>query len=217
MRKLSAAVLIVAMACVLALAVGAQKASAAQGCIINIAGIKICGELLGQPLPELVEVTVTAPPIRLPGPTQTITVRPQPGIQTVPGPTVTLPPAPQPTRTVTVTPRAEPTGPVPTVTATTTVTPAPLAPTGQPGVTDDIVRPQERDKDGFFRFDFDPFDDEFTAAEAGVGLLTILALVALMLAAMYSGYVLGYKDRERKDTDFMRALLERSKTRGQHR
>jgi hypothetical protein len=49
--------------------------------------------------------------------------------------------------------------------------------------------------------------------EAGIGLLTLLALIGLILLGMYAGYILGYKDKERKDTDFMRALLDSVKTR----
>lgn len=218
MRTLLASLVVLLASGMIALGLGMANAYAATGCIINVAGIKICGELLGQPLPEIVEVTVTAPPIRIPGPTQTVTVRPPRATVRAPGPTVRIP---GPTQTVTVVPEVpQPTGqPAPTRTVTETVTPTPTPPPAPRQEADqtDIVRP-EPSEDGFFRFDFDPFDDEVTAGEVTVGLGAILGLLGLILLALVAGYILGYKDKEKKETDFMRALLERAKTRrGQHR
>lgn len=216
MRIFLVSLLVTALSGVIVLGMSMANAYAATGCIINVAGIKICGELLGQPLPEVVEVTVTAPPIRVPGPTQTITVRPPQATVRAPGPTVRIP---GPTQTVTVVPEVpQPTGrPAPTQTVTETVTSSPLPAPRQEVDQSDIVRP-EPSEDGFFRFDFDPFDDEVTAGEVTVGVGAILGLLGLILLSLYAGYFLGYRDKEKKETDFMRALLERAKTRrGQHR
>lgn len=78
------------------------------------------------------------------------------------------------------------------------------------------TRQKDRDSDkidkdpdrGFFRPDVDLDDGEVTIVEAGLGTLALLALMALILVGMYAGYYLGYKDKEQKDTDFMRALLD---------
>lgn len=175
--------------------------------------------------------TVTLPP--LPGPTVTISPRPQPTI-TIPGPTATitkiLPPIiefertiiPGPTRTVFVPgPTRTVTGPVVTETATPFPLPAKtVTATATETITERAVptrqpppRRDTMDDDRFFRFDIDLGDRSLSAGELGIGLLTLLALVAVVLMAMYGGYVLGYKDQEQQDTDFIRALLDRSKPR----
>ena len=163
---------------------------------------------------------VTIPPVIKiePGPTKTI--KPKPVIKTkhithtktkyvtrekkifVPGPTKTVP---GPTRIV---PGPKVFVPGPTSTKTVVQT----GPTVR--VTETVtrqIRPQPSTMDdghGFFEPDLDLFDNHMTAADAGVGLLTILGLIGLAMAAMYAGYVIGYKDSERADTDFMRALSE---------
>lgn len=194
-------------------------AHAERGCIINIAGIKVCGEILGQPLPPVATVTVRPPPL----PPVTVTPRPRATVTekvTVPGPTKTVtahprandqsrvaPPAP--TKTVTVSPPA-PTRtalPEPVSTVTETVRPSP---TGQTPTATVTIEPKPRDNASG---DLDFSDGRVTLVEAGIGLITILALVGLLLLALYAGYVLGYKDKERRETDFLRAVLDSAKIR----
>lgn len=184
--------------------VHAQQVSAEKGCIINIAGITICGELL-EPLPTVFVPgpTVTLPPITVPGPVATVTIRPPTQTETVivPGPETTVT-VPGPESTVTVTPRAEPT-PDAVPTETVTITPRQtLSPS-------DTL--EEDDDSGFFEPEVDFGDGETTIGEVGIGTLTLLALVGLLLLTLYGGYILGYKDKERKETNFMRALLDQSK------
>lgn len=56
-------------------------------------------------------------------------------------------------------------------------------------------------------------DGETTIVEAGIGVLSLIGLMVLLLLALYGGYVLGWKDKESKDTDFIGALLDQSKLR----
>lgn len=183
----------------------APSAEADTGCVITVAGVKVCGELLGEPLPEVITVTVKPDPIIIPGPTSTSTVTPPPVTVTVPGPpgpTQTVTETSQP-ETVTATPDAVPDE---TVTETTTVSPSE---TGQDPVDDGTLGDNEPDDTS----DIDFGDGDITIEEAGIGILTLLALVGLLLLSMYAGYVLGYKDKEAKDTRFMRALLDTVKSR----
>jgi hypothetical protein len=209
-----------------------------QGCVISIAGIKVCGTLLGQPLPEV--ATVTVPPVTLPPVTVTdvVTVRPDPirVTETIrPEPvrvteTVTAPPVPQPTATVTetqvvgepnrsdntpsepqatVTETVRPNGqPVPTVTET--VTPEPEQVTRQSDEQSGTVEPNN--DDSFFSPDIDFGDDTVTAGEAGVGLLGALLIFALVVAGMYYGFTRGQAVANREDAYFLRSMLDRSKT-----
>jgi hypothetical protein len=78
----------------------------------------------------------------------------------------------------------------------------PPAPTSAP-TTNSGDRPVK-----FFSGDIHPFDNHITAAEIGLGIGFIFTLMGLFLVGMYAGYVMGYKDKERKDTHFMRSLLE---------
>jgi hypothetical protein len=47
-----------------------------------------------------------------------------------------------------------------------------------------------------------------------LGIGFIFALMGLFLVGMYAGYVIGYKDHEKRDTHFMRSLLDSIKVRG---
>lgn len=175
-----------------------SSAQADDGCVLTVAGIKVCGTVLGQPLPAAVTVTVKPDPIIIAGPTSTVTVRPPAQTVTVPGPGGSTA-----TQTITATPKAGPTSTATdssTVSNTETGQPTPRTGTIIPGGTVDYPA-----------VDFG--DGHTTVVEAGIGLLALLALIGLLLLAMYAGYALGYKDRERKDTDFMRALLDSVKTR----
>lgn len=137
-------------------------------------------------------IRVPGPTVRVPGPTQTATVYVPDGAQTVnvPGPTVT--------RT------AQPTS-GPTVSTTETVT---VSPSGQEPSDDDTLPVR------------DPvvtIPDIDTVPEAiGLGLLATLGLMALILLAMWAGYIMGFKDKERKDDDFFQALLDSVRA-GKHR
>lgn len=164
--------------------------------------------------------------VKVPGPTKTVTVRPAPVrvtetvrpapvrvTETVRAPsereTVFVAGEPRrvfvagPTRTVTAQPE-----PAKTVTETAT-------PTRQEPKKDATM--SSGDSQDFFSPEIDFGDDRVTAGEVGISLLSLLLLMALALLALYTGYVLGYKDKERKDTHFMRALLEAaSLRRGNH-
>lgn len=178
-----------------------SSASAERGCVVSLAGLKVCGKLLGEPLPEIVTVTVRPDPIIVPGPTSTQTITPPPV-------TVTAPP--QPVQTVTVAPRPVTVTPdaVPNETVTVTTTPS-ASPTRQPEGDDGTIAPDE--SVGPKAVDFG--DGNITIFELGIGLASLLALVGLILLAMYAGYILGYRDKEAKDTRFMRALLDSVKSR----
>lgn len=209
-----------------------------QACIINVLGIKVCGTLLGQPLPPV--VTVTVPPVTLPpivGPTRTVTVTPEPVRVTetvrpapvrvterVSGPTVTASPQPQPTATATVT-KSGPTQtatvnpPAATVTVRPNGTPVPTVtetvtvspPTGQTVSPSDTVEPSKTDEP-FTRFDIDLGDESVSAGEAGVGLLGALLILALILGGMFYGFRRGLVASEEEESHFLRKMLDRSKT-----
>lgn len=207
-----------------------SPAPAPEACIINVLGVKVCGTLLGEPLTEIVEVTIpgptiTAPPVTVQGPT--ITVRPDPirVTETITPPpvrlteTVTIAPQPQVTATETVTetlgPNNEPQAtvtetvrpngePVPTVTETVTAT-------GQPQPESATVEPSTRDDD-FFRFDLDLGDDSVSAGEAGVGLLGALLILLAIWAGMTYGFRRGRLSAEEGESDFLRDVLDRNKT-----
>lgn len=213
----------------------APVAQETEGCVITIAGLKVCGTLLGQPLPEVVEVTV--PPITLPPVTETdvVTIRPDPirVTETIrPAPvrvteTVTPPPLPQPTATVTVhtdgtpnsTPSASPQAtvtqtvrpngqPVPTVTETVEVEVE--QDTGQSDPESGTVEPNNDPP--FLSPDIDFGDDTVTAGEAGVGLLGALLIIALILGGMAYGFRRGIAVENREEAFFLRSMLDRSKT-----
>jgi len=210
MKRLAALVLALLLTAVLSLYPAPARAET--GCLINLLGIKVCGTLIGQPLPEVVTVTVRPDPIRIPGPTSTVTVTPAPQVKEVrvPGPT-TFVTDPVPGPTVTRTPQAVPTQTVTAPVETVTVTPDPRQ---EPEGRDKIDNEEDS---GFFSDEVDPGDGETTVAEVGIGTLTLLALVGLLLFTLYAGYIMGYRDREAKDTNFIRAVLDSSKiSRGQH-
>lgn len=225
----------------MALFLSAAPAQATEGCVISVAGIKVCGTLLGEPLPEVVTVTVTPDPIRIPVPGPTVTVQPDtivrtvtpPPIvrtETVPGPTetvtirvpgtnetVTGAPAPQPTATKTVTVPSAPqsAGPQNPSTTVTERTRSPRATeTATATATETVTRQAEPERGtldpdtGFFSDDLDFGDGDTTAPEVGLGLVAMLAIAGMGLFLLYLGYILGYKNSEKADTDFMRALRD---------
>lgn len=200
-----------------------------QGCILDISGtigLVICGGEIIDRLP-LPTITIKGPTITLP-PLPPVTIRPPRVTETVtvPGPTTVVTQAPGGTETVyvvetvvgptsnvtvstTETTTARPSdGPTQTVTEQTETT-VTASPTRQPEPDDGKVEPEPPA--------VDLGDGKTTIVEAGLGVLSLLALVGLILLGLYAGYVLGYKDRENKDTKFMRALLEQaSLRRGKH-
>lgn len=200
--------------------------------VVEVPGptVTIPGETVTLPVPG---PTVTVPGATVTAPGATVTLPP------IPGPTVSLPPIireiikiiqlpgetvtlPSETRTVTKSPEpriiervvngpervvrvVQPGRPGPTVTATVTATPE----AGQPGPVPDRIEPAAPlDPPGI---DFS--DGINTPAEVGLSTLTLLGLMGLILLGLYGGYILGYKDKERAETNFMRALLDASKLR----
>lgn len=153
--------------------------------------------------------------VRVPGPTQTVrpapirtttTVRPAPVRVTETATTVrTVTPAPvRITTTRTVTPEPK------TVTETATITAEP-APRQEPP-----TRGTMEDDRGFFSgIDID--DGDITAAEAGLGVVSLLALILTGLFVLYAGYLMGWRsgkaDADEEEAHFMRSLLESSKLR----
>jgi len=191
--------------------------------IVKQAGVNIqfqCTDVLGNVIPagqitvepqvivsEIIKnvpgptVTATAT-VKVPGPIRTI--RPPQATRTVtvirPQVTVTktLPPPPRATRTLTSAPE------------TTTITASPTeTPSRQTGTNDGTVR-QGRT---FFSLDINPRDGKITAGEAGLGILAILGIIGLFYLGLYLGYYLGFKNKEKDDTHFMRALRDSILTR----
>lgn len=179
-------------------------ANAAPGCVIDVLGIKVCGTLLGQPLPEVVTVTVRPDPIRIPGPTVTVTARPEP--VRVPGPTRTVE-IPGPTQTVTAQPNNPQPSALPTATVTETVT---ASPTGQPTASrgtvsstpevKTVTKTETRTK------------TETIVKNIVFGTLALLALVGIGILALWIGYILGYKGAERREARSMRNMLKSIKS-----
>lgn len=191
----------------------------AEVCTINVqgtVGIVVCaGQVIGQvPLPTVTASgpTVTLPPIPgvttiIPGPTQTVQVPGPTATVTVPGDseTVTLS---GPTVTATVpgrTPQAVPTqtitiSPVPDSTVTTTET------------VNQGSKVDKPDSDSVL-FDLPPLTTKQTV---GYSLVVLLILCGLIVFGLWLGYVIGYKDSERKEMKFLDALRDQFYT-GTHR
>lgn len=191
----------------------------------NIVQITGCGQTASYTIPELLTgrtvgpinlPTVTLPPvvgptkiIRIPGPTKTRTAvryRLRTRTVTVPGPTtrVTLPGKTK-TKPVLVVP--------PTVTRTVAVYKT-VYPKIHKHMRSRQPMPihakmgQHNGSSGFFSPTIDWGDHHVTAGEVGLSLLTLIALGLGGLFLMYLGYYVGYKDSERADTNFMRALRD---------
>ena len=146
--------------------------------------------------------TITLPP--LPGSTETIRIPagPQPTktvTVTKPGPTQTVTVRPEANATVreTQTITSEPSS-LPTATATATVTErARQAPTEYVTVSSD-TRDEEENI---------PFVPDTTEEVVKAGIGTILALVLIILA-LWLGYYLGYKNSEKENVTFLRAMRD---------
>ncbi len=160
--------------------------------------------------------TITLPPITLPPITihDVITIRP-PAVTlppvTIPGPTTTVQ-GPRETitihdtKTVTVTNRA---------TEKSTATERATERRTDRSVVTETAKPDQDDPlppdSGGNGVDFG--DDDITVVEIGVVSLSAIVALGLGLLLLYIGYVIGYKDKERKDTNFMRSLLDASRLR----
>lgn len=163
------------------------------------AGVTILNQHLTLPTVTVPGPTVTIPPIRT---TQTVTV---------PGPTQTVT-APGAVQTITepgsvVTETVKPTnGPSALPTATQTVTAG-----GLTSVTTVTATPGQDDADdGTLDPDSGPLAAiPPTVVKAGVGVGIIALLAALILLGMYGGYYIGYKDSDKADANFFRALLNK--------
>lgn len=169
----------------------------------SIAGVAVAPIYVQLPTVPPVTVNVPVPgatqtiKVNIPGPTKTVTVA-----VTAPGATQTVH-EPGPTKTVTVRPTPNSPSALPssggqsssgsgtvetTVTATTTVTAEPSTGPNDPVISipgvPDVVN------------------------KAALGLLSIIALVALMLVGMWLGYYIGYRDSDSANARFMRALRD---------
>jgi len=159
------------------------------------------------PLPPVTKL-IPGPTILVPGPTQTVTVQ-VPGntrtrYVTVPGNTKTIY-VTGPTQTKTVRPQRQPL-PTPGATVTQTVTAPTATVTRQRVVRHDIVTPS-------------PPSKPHVSAPVAVGysLLAILIVAGLIILGLWLGYILGYKDSERKEMKFLSALRDQFYYRGKHR
>lgn len=178
-----------------------SPANAEEGCVINVLGIKVCGTLVGVPLPPVVTVTVKPDPIRIPGPTVTL-----PPIQgpVVPGPTTTVT-IPGATETVTAQPNTVGPSALPTEQPTATVTE-----TGQPSTTRGTVtaspEPEVRTNTETRT------KTETIVRNVAIGALVTLALALLGIIALFVGYYLGHKDAEKQEENFLGKMLDYAKT-----
>jgi hypothetical protein len=152
--------------------------------VCNAAGLIVLNSTVQLPVVE----------IPVPGPTSTSTITLPPH----PGPTkyVTLPPethtmtAPSQTKTV----RA-------TETKTITAAPQPVPSAGQQPTESVTIGPGPNH--GFFDF---PDNPEEAATTAGIGVL--LALIVALIA-LWLGYIFGYKDAEKADVKYLKALRDK--------
>lgn len=190
----------------------------------------------------VLNTTINLPVIEIPipGPTSTETVR-----VTLPGETRTVKvpvevPVPGPTSTVTKTVTITVPGDTKTIksTATATTTSRPetvtqtqtqgpgsprtetvtVSPSGQPSTPDAIVvSPPDKGGDNPVE-ELPIFNGIDTPGEVvGISTLTLLLLVGLLLLGSWLGYYFGYKDADRENANFMKALSDKALIRGEHR
>lgn len=157
----------------------------------------------------------------------------------VPGPTVTLPPLPRATVTErvpvpgeTVTQEVEVrvpseertvferfpipgtiiSVPGPTKTVTEKASPAPTVTITESPVVSPENEVDSVDDDGVL-FDLPPLS---TPEAVGIGALALLALCGLIILGLWLGYILGWKDKERREMKFLEALRDQFYYKGQH-
>lgn len=165
------------------------------------------GQITLEPLEIIKEIIKEVP---VPGPTVTIrppratkTIRPQPK-KIIITERVTVPGPPAPRETVTLQPIIPPQPPAPTETVTVTVEP----PTRQPVPPRDTVgEPLER-----------PEPEVRTKTETVVryvllGTLVSMVLAGLGLLALFLGYLLGQRDADKNENEFLASLLDAAKIR----
>lgn len=180
-----------------------STANAAEGCVISVAGIKVCGRLL-TPLPT---VTIKPDAIRLPG--SVVTVRPDPVQVPVPGPTRTVE-IPGDTKTVTIRPdnpqpSQRPVLPQPTETVTVTPDAVPDQ-TGQPAPVRGTVAPSPEPE-------VETVTETRTKTETIIrrvllGTLVSIAFTALGILALFLGYIMGQKDAKKNEDRFLESLRD---------
>lgn len=146
------------------------------------------------PLPQRT-IKVPGPTVRVPGPTHTSVVE-RTKIETVPGPitiktmrvpsTKTVSPAPQSTITVTASPE---------ITQDRSRQPRPTPATLVPPARHSVINV--------------PAISLSAPAAVGIGLLTLAILAGLIILGLWAGYYLGYKDSDRAERKFLRALLRK--------
>jgi len=131
-------------------------------------------------------VTIPGAPVTLSGPTATVTKTAAP----LPGPTI------------------GPGVPQSTITKTETVSPS-----GQPSPTRGTLGPGDTaEHEPFFNLE----SPGGVSRTVGIGLLSLLALVAIILAGMGWAFNEGRQSAFKEDTNFMREVLDRVKSRGKH-
>lgn len=144
--------------------------------------VEVPGDTITRLLPQPTR-TVTVP---VPGDTRTVYVD-----RNAPGQTKTVTVAPRPQRSTAPEPTSGSTvAPTNTATATATATKS-----AEPETTTKTV-----EKPGKVRT---------VLKNVSIGLASILGLILLMIAAMGTGYGMGFKDSEAKETRFMSSLLGR--------
>lgn len=199
--------IIAAVVLMIALAIAPSPAHADDTCVITTMGIKVCGEAF-TPLPT---ITVAPEPIIIPGPAETVTIYP-------PQATVTTSVLPQPGSTTTVTepgstttvtdpaPVGQSDSPTETVTETATVSENATA-TGQDPPDHDRVDPD----------DSTSFVPDSVIEYVGVGLLSILVLLFMILVGSLYGFYRGKKFSEGQEKKFLDNLLNMAVSRDTHR
>lgn len=157
-------------------------AQAEKGCLINALGIKVCGELVDTPLPEVVKVTIKPDPVVIPGPTVTVTKLPKPNK------TITIP---GPTRVITKTQK----------TKTRTIEPGRQMPTRSVTIEGDPVQSKQVIKTHTH--------EKTIIKKVFLGTLVGLVLAALGVLALFLGYYFGYRDANKDEDKFLRGLLSK--------
>lgn len=144
-------------------------------------------------------VTVTLPPIKIPGPPGPIVTN----ILTIPGPTKTVTvTVPGPTQTATATRTVVQRVTAPPVTTTATVTETSFVTPRQQPVDSGTLDPET---------EYIPIGVPKLSAieQVGLGFLAVLFISGLIIIGMWSGYYLGFKESDAKETGFLKALLNR--------
>ena len=155
--------------------------------VCSVAGTVVLNTVVTLPVVTLPPVTIKPPTVTVRPPQATTTVR-------IPGPTVRIP---GPTKTVGVPGPTITVGPseLPTAASTATVTV-----TRQPRVSSATVEPNISDP---------VVDNKSTTVERVTKIsLTLLAALIAALVFLYLGYILGFKDKSRKDAKFFDAIRE---------